>query len=352
MIFQIILAVVGVALSAPSKPSKPSKEDPKYTFSYSTGQSAQSEIGDPDGSVRGAYTYVDASGAIHYVKYVAGHQIGFKVLEDKVDLTKAKLNASAPLAHEVKLVDGFTPEVAAARSEHLKTFDTIKSLLPNLEEQEDVQIHHLRNEIPATVHRTTVPESVHSSNPPPVKGPHVETRVVHVKRPEPFIDGFSTEDAAEIEAHHAYVEAIRKLLPHLKEEGEIIIPVHSVQHVHHQGNIEAEAPKAVTHFVKITTTPDVHIIEHSNPKIKTVHIPVQKRVIAPVVKVVPQPEKVVKVVPIQKVVDETEEKAREPLASEIELIEGYTPEVWRERQAFLKHYEAIKATLPESEETF
>lgn len=322
--------------------SKPTEEPATYKFSYSTGQSAKSEVGDPDGSVRGAYTYVDTTGAVHHVKYIAGHEIGFKVVEDKVDLSNAKLNASAPLAEEIKLVGGYTPEVAAARSEHLKTFSTIKALLPDLEEEEDVQIHHLRNEIPATVHRTSVPESVHSSNPPPVfRHGVVGPRVEHVHRPDPLIDGFRTEDAAEIEAHHAYVDAIKKLLPHLQEEGEIIIPVHQVHHVHQLGNIEAASPKAVSHFVKITTTPDVHIIEHSNPKIGTVEIPKAPKRTSSKIVVAPRVQKVV--VPVEAVVEER----KEPLASEIELIEGYTPEVWKERQAFLAHYEAVRKLLPE-----
>lgn len=329
-LFLQIIALASIAFAS----TAPAKTDPAaYKFSYSTQESAQSEIGDPDGSVRGAYTYIDSTGAVHQVKYIAGHEIGFRVLEDKVDLTKATIDADFPLAHEIKLVGGYTPEVAAARSEHLRTFQTIKSLLPDLEEQEDVQIHHLRNEVPATVHRTLVPEIVHSANPPPVKSRSAAGhRVIHAQNVDPFIDGLKPEDAAEIEAQHAYTEAIKKLLPKLKEEGEVIIPVHHVHHVHYQGNIEAAPPKSSTHYVKVTTTPHEHIIEHSDPKIGTIQVPKARTLLKS------GPELVAE-----------EEKIEYPLASEIELIDGYTPEVYAERQAHLAQVAAIRAVLPEEE---
>lgn len=325
------MASIALACAAPA-------QDPSsaYKFSYSTHDSAQSEIKDSDGSVRGAYTYIDETGAVHNVKYIAGHEIGYKVLEDKVDLSKAKIDASFPLAHEIKLIDGYTPEVAQARDEHFKTYQTIRALLPDLEETEDVQIHHIRNEVPATVHRTTVPEIVHSRNPPIIRSrTPVTARVVPVSHQvDPTIDGFKPEDAAEIEAHHAYTQAIKKLLPLLQQEGEVTIPVHHVHHVHYEGNLEAAPPKAITHFVKITTTPDAHIIEHSNPKIATVHVPKSGGKAT-----------VIETSPV--FVAEEEKKMEFPLASEVELIEGYTPEVYAERQAHLAQVAAIRSLLPE-----
>lgn len=310
-----------------------------YKFSYATNDSAQSEIGSSDGSVRGAYTYIDDTGAVHHVKYVAGPEIGFKVLEDKVDLSEARLSKEFPLAHEVMLVDGFTPEVHAARSAHLSTYNEIKALLPELEEaNEEVKIHHLRHEVPATVHRTVVPEEVHSEEPPPVRRPAIQRISVPTVETVPLIDGLTPEDAADREAHIAYLHAIKKLLPMLQEEGEVIIPVHHVHHVHHQGHVQAAPPKITKQHIKITTTPDAHIIEHlhdSPPPIRIIERPVLR----------PRTSTKVEHVPV------VEEKTEDhPLASEIELIEGYTPEVWAERQKFLAHFAAVRSVLPELSE--
>lgn len=311
--------------------SAPVDETGTYKFSFANEDSAKSEIGDSDGSVRGAYTYVDDTGATHNVKYIAGPEIGYKVLEDTVDLTGAKLSKEFPLAHEVKLVNGFTPEVHAARSAHLEAFEAIRSLLPMLNEGEDeVKVHHLRHEIPATVHRTIVPEYVHSEVPPPVRRPAIEKFVLPTEETPALIDGLTPETAAQQEAHLAYQEALKKLLPMLTEEGEIIVPVHHVHHVHHQGHIQAAPAKITKHDIKITTTPDVHIIEHLSSGV----LP----------KVIERTAPVVRTVAVQTPV--VEEKVDFPLAADIELIDGYTPEVWAARQAHLSHHAIVKSLLP------
>lgn len=228
-------------------------------------------------------------------------------------------------ADQIELVDGYTPEVAAARDDHLHTYRTIKSLLPNIEEEGLVKIHHLRNEIPATVHRTYVPDIVHSENPPPVLSRHVTEQVfVPEGHPDPTIDGYRPEEAANIEAKNAFRDAIKKLLPMLKEEGELTIPVHHVHHVHHMGHIQAAPPKLTTHHVKVTTTPDFHIIEHISPapfQTETIHVPKT-----------PTPD--------------ISEATLVPAGSEIVLIDGYTPEVYQARQEHLARVAALQGLIP------
>lgn len=271
-----------------------------------------------DGPTTGSYSYLDAAGSTHHVQYATGEGIGFKI-EDKIEpMDSGRSDRSFPLAQEVQLIDGLTPEVAAARDEHLETYRTIKALLPNIEEEEEVKIHHLRHEIPATVHRTVVPEIVHSENPPPVLSRHaVEKVFVPEGQPDPTIDGYRPEEAANIEAQNVFRDAIKKLLPMLKEEGELTIPVHHVHHVHHQGHIQAAPPKLTTHHVKITTHPEYHIIEHVSPapfKTETIHIP------------------------------RTPAGAQE--AADVPLIDGYTPEVYKARQEHLSRVAALQGLIP------
>ena len=55
-------------------------ESEGYNYGYSNGLSSKQEVRDSDGTVRGAYSYVDANGILQEVQYIADPVHGFKVV--------------------------------------------------------------------------------------------------------------------------------------------------------------------------------------------------------------------------------------------------------------------------------
>ena len=51
-----------------------------YNYGYSNGLSSKQEVRDADGTVRGAYSFVDANGVLQEVRYIADPVEGFKVI--------------------------------------------------------------------------------------------------------------------------------------------------------------------------------------------------------------------------------------------------------------------------------
>ncbi|KAF7987545.1 hypothetical protein HCN44_003307 [Aphidius gifuensis] len=81
----------------------------QYSFGYSGPDSARSEIRLADGKTRGAYSYVDAFGAIQTAKYTADSENGFLI--DATNLPKAP----QPVQD--------TDEVRAAREKHFQAYE-------------------------------------------------------------------------------------------------------------------------------------------------------------------------------------------------------------------------------------
>merc|ERR1719266_2952475 len=103
----------------------------QFSFGHQDINSAKVESRDAFGNVRGSYQYVDANGIIQTVNYIADPVNGFRVeatnlpVGPSVPETAALVSPVAPAVPEVvPLVAPVpveeTPEVAAARAEHLK----------------------------------------------------------------------------------------------------------------------------------------------------------------------------------------------------------------------------------------
>ncbi|XP_020284511.1 uncharacterized protein LOC109855082 [Pseudomyrmex gracilis] len=80
----------------------------QYSFGYSAPGSARSEVRTSNGATRGAYSYVDETGVIQTAQYVAD-DYGFRVIATNLP--------QAPLPVQD------TPEVMAARHEHLQALE-------------------------------------------------------------------------------------------------------------------------------------------------------------------------------------------------------------------------------------
>ncbi|XP_063979934.1 uncharacterized protein LOC135163958 [Diachasmimorpha longicaudata] len=83
----------------------------QYSFGYSSPESARSEVRSADGKTRGEFSFVDAAGIIQTAKYTADSENGFRI--------EATYLAEAP--HD-------TPDVVAAREEHLKAIAEAKKI--------------------------------------------------------------------------------------------------------------------------------------------------------------------------------------------------------------------------------
>jgi Insect cuticle protein len=93
---------------------------------YSGGPSAKTEIKTLDGVTRGSYSYVDAESKLQTVQYVSD-ALGFRVAATNLPVAPVETNA-APVdaAQPPKQVEE-TPEVMAARAEHLAAIAKAKA---------------------------------------------------------------------------------------------------------------------------------------------------------------------------------------------------------------------------------
>merc|ERR1712083_1251709 len=100
----LAIAPAPVPAAIPSTPSSQfhaQDEFGQFSFGYENINSAKTETKDAFGVTRGSYQYVDANGILQTVNYIADPVNGFRVVE--------------------------TPEVAAARAEHLKAHEEAKA---------------------------------------------------------------------------------------------------------------------------------------------------------------------------------------------------------------------------------
>merc|ERR1711997_936049 len=107
----------------------------QFSFGYQNINSARSESKDAFGVTRGSYQYVDANNVVQTVHYTADDINGFRVAATNVPVAPALVQADLPVAPEapaavplvapVPVVE--TPEVAAARAEHLAAHEKAKA---------------------------------------------------------------------------------------------------------------------------------------------------------------------------------------------------------------------------------
>merc|ERR1711936_1464290 len=114
----------------------------QFSFGYQNINSARSETKDAFGVTRGSYQYVDANNVVQTVHYAADDVNGFRVAATNVPVAPAAAPLALPVAPEapaalplvapVPVVE--TPEVAAARAEHLEAHEKAKAQVAAAEE--------------------------------------------------------------------------------------------------------------------------------------------------------------------------------------------------------------------------
>jgi len=130
-----IPAPVVPAVVPPSSQFHAQDEFGQFSFGYQNINSARSESKDAFGVTRGSYQYVDANNVVQTVHYTADDVNGFRVAATNVPVAPAaaplglpvapEVPVSAPLVAPVAVVE--TPEVAAARAEHLAAHEKAKA---------------------------------------------------------------------------------------------------------------------------------------------------------------------------------------------------------------------------------
>merc|ERR1711913_201068 len=112
-------------LAAPSSQFHAQDEFGQFSFGYENINSAKTETKDAFGVTRGSYQYVDANGILQTVNYIADPVNGFRVAGTNIPVAPAAPNVALPVAPQVPVVE--TPEVAAARAEHLAAHEEAKA---------------------------------------------------------------------------------------------------------------------------------------------------------------------------------------------------------------------------------
>merc|ERR1712209_221289 len=104
---------VAPVVEPPSSQFHAQDEFGQFSFGYQNINSAKTETKDAFGVTRGSYQYVDANGVLQTVNYIADDVNGFRVAGTNIPVAPEV----APVVAPVAVVD--TPEVAAAKAEHL-----------------------------------------------------------------------------------------------------------------------------------------------------------------------------------------------------------------------------------------
>jgi len=111
----------------------------QYSYGYSGGPSAKSEVKTADGITRGSYSYVDAYGLLQTANYISDPVNGFRVSRTDLPVGPAPLAAALPVAavhaapaltyahhHPAAYIAGHplpvddTPEVKLAKAQHFQ----------------------------------------------------------------------------------------------------------------------------------------------------------------------------------------------------------------------------------------
>jgi len=126
--------VVPAPIVPPSSQFHAQDELGQFSFGYQNINSARQETKDAFGVTRGSYQYVDANNVVQTVHYTADDINGFRVAATNVPVAPAAAPLGLPVAPEVPVAAPLvapvftgvapepvqdTPEVAAAKAEHL-----------------------------------------------------------------------------------------------------------------------------------------------------------------------------------------------------------------------------------------
>ncbi|XP_055685942.1 cuticle protein 19.8-like [Lutzomyia longipalpis] len=135
-VFVVLSALVAVAVAAPSGAailagpavyaatplvSQYHSQDElgQYSYGYSGGPSAKTETKTFDGITRGAYSYIDANGLLQSVEYTADPIHGFRAAATNLPVAPVDTGVAPEPVKD-------TPEVVAARAQHLAAIDEAK----------------------------------------------------------------------------------------------------------------------------------------------------------------------------------------------------------------------------------
>merc|ERR1712223_879123 len=118
------VAPVAPIVEPPSSQFHAQDELGQFSFGYQNINSARSESKDAFGVTRGSYQYVDANNVVQTVHYTADDINGFRVAATNVPVAP-EAPAAAPLVAPLPVEE--TPEVAAARAEHLAAHEKAKA---------------------------------------------------------------------------------------------------------------------------------------------------------------------------------------------------------------------------------
>ena len=110
--------------AVPSSQFHAQDEFGQFSFGYQNINSARLESRDAFGVTHGSYQYVDANGLLQTVNYIADPVNGFRVAGTNIPVAAVNPTVALPVA---PLPVQETPEVAAARAEHLAAVEAAKA---------------------------------------------------------------------------------------------------------------------------------------------------------------------------------------------------------------------------------
>merc|ERR1712172_2893 len=133
-------APIPAPIQAPSSQFHAQDEFGQFSFGYENINSAKTETKGAFGVTRGSYQYIDANGIVQTVNYIADDINGFRVAGTNIPTAPGAAQpvapAALPLVAPVPVLE--TPEVAAARAEHLAAHAEAKATVDaaNAKEEE------------------------------------------------------------------------------------------------------------------------------------------------------------------------------------------------------------------------
>lgn len=99
----------------------------RYSYGYSSGLSAKSEIKTLDGITRGAYSYLDAEGKLQSVQYTADAVNGFRATASNMPVAPVETRTAPIETRTAPMPVQETPEVAKARADFMVAFEEAKT---------------------------------------------------------------------------------------------------------------------------------------------------------------------------------------------------------------------------------
>merc|ERR1719474_1056400 len=134
---QQVVGIAGAYNPAPSSQFHAQDEFGQFSFGHAGGPSARTEARNAYGVTTGSYQYIDATGLLQTVNYIADPVNGFRV--SGTNLPAAPVAAAvAALAGPAPVVE--TPEVAAARAEFQAAFDAAAAAAAAAPEEEEAAV--------------------------------------------------------------------------------------------------------------------------------------------------------------------------------------------------------------------